>query len=284
MRGMTERRRPLTRAGISLGEAARGLLAFLVMAATLAAVAAGLLYAGERPGPPPAWPRWEDVAHALGAEEPPLEGLRYGVSMAGWLLLAYVAAVLLMQALAGALVALTRGAAWAHELERVVDLVTLPWVKRGVQGGLMAMLVVAAVVRGPELPRPSFGGDGGAVREMAPAPAVPAGGGAAVVVTAPAMEVPAGPGVEAPVAASSDGEEVASDVAAAGEEMALAPAEGGMTEGRGRSRPELPAPVVRLPGEEGQDAEEVEDGGEEAPPEGLSQQGPGVRLPGRVGR
>jgi len=157
-------------AGVSAREALRGLVAFLLMVAALAGVTAGLLYAGERPGPPPAWPRWEDVLHFLGATEPPLSGLRYVVSMAGWLLLAYVGAVLLMRAVAGTLVTLTRGAAWAHDLERLADLVTLPWIKRATSGGLMAALLVASLVRvSLELPRPASGHGESAVRVMAPA-------------------------------------------------------------------------------------------------------------------
>jgi len=162
-------------AEVSAREALRGLVAFLLMVATLAGVTAGLLYAGERPGPPPAWPRWEDVFHFLGATEPPLSGLRYVVSMAGWLLLAYVGAVLLMRAMAGTLVTLTRGAAWAHDLERLADLVTLPWIKRAASGGLMAALLVASLVRvSPELPRPASGHGESAVRVVAPALDMPA--------------------------------------------------------------------------------------------------------------
>ena len=287
MRGMTGRSVRLRGAGVSPAEALRGLVAFLLLAATLAGVAAGLLYAGERPGPPPALPRWEDVAHALGAAEPPLPALRYGVSMAGWLVLTYVAAVLLMRALAGTLVALTRGAAWAHDLERLVDLATIPWVRRGVSGGLMAALLVASLVKvSPELPRLSPGGDEGVARAAAPATAAAAGGGESVVVTATTQEAAIGPGVEGAAAeASSGADDGVSGVASSGLEAAAAPAAGeAAAEGQGRVRPELPAPVVVLPGQERRDGGDVPGGGEEAPPEGVSQQGPGVRLPGQAGR
>jgi hypothetical protein len=258
-------------AEVSAREALRGLVAFLLMVAALAGVTAGLLYAGERPGPPPAWPRWEDVLHFLGATEPPLSGLRYVVSMAGWLLLAYVGAVLLMRALAGTLVTLTRGAAWAHDLERLADLVTLPWIKRAASGGLMAALLVASLVRvSPELPRPASGHGESAVRVMAPALDMPAAR-EAVVVTDLVREAPVG---AAPAVRE------ATSVSAAGQSPA-----GETAQEQGRVRPELPAPVVNLPGDERQhDGERLPDGGEEAPPGSLSQQGPGVRLPGQARR
>jgi hypothetical protein len=274
-------------AEVSAREALRGLVAFLLMVATLAGMTAGLLYAGERPGPPPAWPRWEDVLHFLGATEPPLSGLRYVVSMAGWLLLAYVGAVLLMRALAGTLVTLTRGAAWAHDLERLADLVTLPWIKRAASGGLMAALLVASLVRvSPELPRPASGHGESAVRVMAPALDMPAAR-EAVVVTDLVREAPVGAAPEEAAAAVQhdvSGEATAvreaTSVSAAGQSPA-----GETAQEQGRMRPELPAPVVSLPGEERQrDGETLPDGGEEAPPGSLSQQGPGVRLPGQARR
>jgi hypothetical protein len=72
----------------------------------------------------------------------------------------------------------------------------------------------------------------------------------------------------------------ATSVSAAGQSPA-----GETAQEQGRVRPELPAPVVSLPGEERQrDGERLPDGGEEAPPGSLSQQGPGVRLPGQARR
>ena len=274
-------------AEVSAREALRGLVAFLLMVATLAGVTAGLLYAGERPGPPPAWPRWEDVLHFLGATEPPLSGLRYVVSMAGWLLLAYVGTVLLMRALAGTLVTLTRGAAWAHDLERLADLVTLPWIKRAASGGLMAALLVASLVRvSPELPRPAPGHGESAVRVVAPALDMPAAR-EAVVVTDWVREASVGASPEEAAAAVQhdvSGEATAIQEATSISAARQSPA-GETAQEQGRVRPELPAPVVSLPGEERQrDGDMLPDGGEEAPPGSLSQQGPGVRLPGQARR
>jgi len=137
-----------------LGEALRGLAAFLLLAGITLGTGIALLYVGERPGPPPSWPSWGDVLLALQATEPPIEAARYVASMAGWLALTYVAAVLLLRAVADTLVSVTRGVAWAQDLSRLVDMVTLPWVKRGVSGGLLAAaLVVSLVKSSPELPR-----------------------------------------------------------------------------------------------------------------------------------
>lgn len=147
----------------TLAEALRGLVAFLLLVGISAGIAAALLYAGERPGLPREWPSWTDVEWALAATEPPLEGTRYVVSMIGWVLLTYIAVVVLLQAAAGTLVSISGGATWAREISRAVDLVTLPWVKRGASGGLMAAVLVASLVKAsPELPHLSFGRAGSA--------------------------------------------------------------------------------------------------------------------------
>jgi hypothetical protein len=152
-----ERRGRMSERTPSLGEALRGLLAFLLLMGTTLGLAAALLHVGERPGPPPSWPGWEDVQQALWATEPPIEAARYVASMAGWLALTYVAVVLFLRAIADTLVSLTRGVTWAQELSGLVDIITLPWVKRGISGGLLAVALVASLVKAsPELPRPEL--------------------------------------------------------------------------------------------------------------------------------
>lgn len=260
----------------TLGEALRGLVAFLLLVGVVGATAAALLFAGDRPGPPPSWPTWEEVRAALAStDEPPLEATRYVASMAGWALLAYVALALLLRAAADTLVSVTRGVSWAQDFSQLVDVVTLPWVKRGLSGGLMAVLLAASLVKvSPELPKLSLGGGGG--HAAAPLASAYAAAGQE------AAGAPAAPEEAAPQAAAAE-EEEASQPAAAGEVAlaeepaapAPAPAAQGAAPEQGRARPELPAPAVALPGSE-QAHEHEED---EPPPGGPVTDVPGVRLP-----
>ena len=252
----------------TVGEALRGLAAFLLLVAVTAGIAAALVQFGERPALPARLPTWSDVAQALMAAEPPLEAARYVASMAGWAVLTYVAAVLLLRALAGTVVGITRGAAWARDLERLVDLVTVPWVKRGMGGGLMAALLVASLVKvSPELPRLSLGGGGaaGAAPQHAEAHVVQAAPAAAAAVAAP----------EGPVSGAPSQADAPKEAAGAAGEVQ------GQAEAPARRQVELPAPVVGTPSSGGQHEEAAVQGDDEAPQD-LNVQAPGVRLPGKL--
>jgi len=254
-----------------VGEALRGLGAFLLLVAVTAGIGAALVRFGERPALPARLPTWGDVAQALMATEPPLEAARYVASMAGWAVLTYVAAVLLLRALAGTVVGITRGAAWAQDLERLVDLVTVPWVKRGMSGGLMAALLVASLVKvSPELPRLSLGGSGETVAAVPPhveAHVVQAAPAAAAAVAAPEGPISGAP-------SPADALQEAAGIAAGEEGQAQAPAPA-------RRQVELPAPVVGAPSSGGQHEGAAVQGDDEAPQD-LSVQAPGVRLPGKL--
>lgn len=266
-----------------VGEALRGLLAFLLLVGTTLGLAVALLHVGERPGPPPSWPGWEDVQQALWATEPPIEATRYVASMAGWLALTYVAVVLLLRAIADTLVSLTRGVAWAQELSRLVDVITLPWVKRGVSGGLLAVALVASLVKAspelphPELPRLSF--DGGAPRgegygaktvsleETAPARIT---GGEALMAGAQPVQREEAPVETGPRLAARPAEEAPSS------SQSQSGATPTSSQLRSEERPELPPPVTEREGEPSQLP---------APATGASQRKmvlPGVRLPAAV--
>ena len=267
----------------TVGEALGGLAAFLLLVAVTAGIAAALVWFGERPALPARLPTWSDVAQALMATEPPLEAARYVASMAGWAVLTYVAAVLLLRALASTAVGLARGAAWARDLERLVDLVTVPWVKRGMSGGLMAALLVASLVKvSPELPRLSLGGSGETVAAVPPhveahvVQAAPAGA------TVEAHMVQAAPTGMTVVAAFGDPMSAAPSPAGAPQEAQ--PGAGAAEQGQvapARRQVELPAPVVGTPSSGGQHEGAAVQGDDEAPQD-LNVQAPGVRLPGKL--
>ncbi len=169
----------------------------------------------------------------------------------------------------GTAVALAHGAAWARDLERLVDLVTVPWVKRGMGGGLMAALLVASLVKvSPELPRLSLGGGGaaGAAPEHVEAHVVQAAPAGVAAVVAPQDAMPGGP----PSAGAP--QEAAAGAGAAEQGQAEAPV---------RRQVELPAPVVGAPSSGGQHQEAAVQGDDEAPQD-LNVQVPGVRVPGKL--
>ncbi len=242
------------RGALTPGEALRGLAAFLLLMGMALGTGVALLYVGERPGPPPSWPSWEDVARALQATEPPIEAARYVASMAGWLALSYVAAVLLLRAVADTLVSVTRGVAWAQDLSRLVDVVTLPWVKRGVSGGLLAAALVMSLVKSsPELPRlplrVNISHDEGRDIERVPF-------GTAMPRVVPVEEERRAQ-AEGPLAEMESKMTVSSVVASPQPEAAEAPALAGSQRGelappaqKGTGeRPELPPPVTEVSGQ-----------------------------------
>lgn len=146
-----------------LGQVLGGLLQMLLLLGIAAGLAGALLRLGGWPGPPPAWPSWGDVLEALTSRsgQAPTGAVMWSLHIAGWAALGYLLLTMGLQALVRALVGVTRGAAWALDLARLIDLVTLPWVRRAVEGGLMAAILLATVgVQRPSLELPRPGGDG----------------------------------------------------------------------------------------------------------------------------
>ncbi|HEY3081074.1 MAG TPA: LysM peptidoglycan-binding domain-containing protein [Chloroflexota bacterium] len=161
-----------------------------VLLVTLTALGAGLYTVAGGPHPPPSWPSWQTVLTTLRGSEPPLAAIGYILTTAAWLLWLWTVASLALRCAVVLAEALSHGAAWARALRRLSDRVTLPVVRRVVDGALVAVLVVHLVARTP-----------------AAAAAEPATPQAGVVVASPRADV--APAPASPVPPSADSRSVA---------------------------------------------------------------------------
>lgn len=137
----------LTRLGLM------GLIAALVLGAAILLAVAG------PPRAPESVPRWETVVAALRGSDVPLYAVAYLLTMAAWGIWLWIVASLLLSLIVRSAEALGHGAGWVRWLRVMSDQVTLPAVRRLVDGALVATMVV-------NLARP-----GVAAGEAAPMPA-----------------------------------------------------------------------------------------------------------------
>lgn len=136
-------------ATVSLGDARRGRrYADLVGLILGLAIGAVVLNAIARPPHLPTHiPTWNEIASTLRGSSLPLDVLAYVVTMAAWAVWFWIVASLFLRLLVTAAETVTRGAAWAHTLHSISDRITLPLVRRAVDGALVATFVVNMVGR-----------------------------------------------------------------------------------------------------------------------------------------
>jgi LysM repeat protein len=117
------------------------LLVGLLLGAVVLEVAAG----------PPHLPTnlldWNEVGAILRGSSLPLDVLAYILSMAAWALWLWIVASLLLRVIVLVTDAILHGAAWVATLRAVSDRVTLPVVRRAVDGALVAVFVVNVASR-----------------------------------------------------------------------------------------------------------------------------------------
>lgn len=118
-----------------------GLILGLAVGAVVLEVAAG------PPHLPAHVPSWQVVSSTLGGSSLPLDVLAYLLSMAAWAVWFWIVASILFRLVLVGADAVARGAVWVHLLHRVCDRVTLPVVRRLVDGALLTMFVVNVVGR-----------------------------------------------------------------------------------------------------------------------------------------
>jgi two-component SAPR family response regulator len=103
-------------------------------------------------GGPPRWPtelpRWDVVMGVLHGADVPLELMAYLLVTAAWALWLWLVASVALRILVLAADDATRGATWVGSLRAVSDRVTLPLVRRLVDGAVVAALVVHLLGRG----------------------------------------------------------------------------------------------------------------------------------------
>jgi len=119
-------------------------LAGLLVGLLLGAV---VLYATGPPRLPAQLPDWSVAGATLRGSSLPLPLLAYILSMTAWAVWLWIVGSLLLRVLVLAIDAMTHGAAWVADLRAVSDRVTLPIVRRAVDGALVAMVVVNVASR-----------------------------------------------------------------------------------------------------------------------------------------
>ncbi|MCX6021593.1 MAG: hypothetical protein NTZ05_07655 [Chloroflexi bacterium] len=109
---------------------------------------AGALYAvGGPPHLPAELPSWELIVITLQGSSVPYEALAYILTMAAWAVWFWMVASLLLRVLVVSAEAVTQGAAWVRSLRTLSDWVTIPMVRRVVDGAVIAALAVSLVSR-----------------------------------------------------------------------------------------------------------------------------------------
>ena len=131
-----------------LAERRTGPVSLFLAVLALAAVPVGLLRFSGPPRLPSPWPTWGDVAFALQGTYVPLDAIGYLLAMAAWLLWGWVVASALLHTAVVAAEALSHGAAWVRPLRALSNRVTLPVVRRLIDGALVATVVVNLAGRG----------------------------------------------------------------------------------------------------------------------------------------
>ncbi len=119
-------------------------LAGLLVGLLLGAV---VLYATGPPHLPAQLPNWSLAGATLRGSSLPLGLLAYILSMTAWAVWLWIVGSLLLRVLVLGIDAMTHGAAWVADLRAVSDRVTLPIVRRAVDGALVAMVVVNVASR-----------------------------------------------------------------------------------------------------------------------------------------
>jgi len=119
-------------------------LAGLLVGLLLGAV---VLYATGPPHLPAQLPDWNVAGATLRGSSLPLGLLAYILSMTAWAVWLWIVGSLLLRVIVLAIDAMTHGAAWVADLRAVSDRVTLPIVRRAVDGALVAMVVVNVASR-----------------------------------------------------------------------------------------------------------------------------------------
>lgn len=125
-------------------EAAGGIHRFVALVTGAIALGAALWWLNGPPHPPSSPPDWERVRQILTGSYLPYEDVIDLATSIGWLALLYLGVAITLRVAALALVGLGEGAAWARRALRLSDLITIPIVRRIVDGAVAGTLLLAA--------------------------------------------------------------------------------------------------------------------------------------------
>lgn len=121
----------------------------LLLVAGLAGCAWILQAVAGPPHLPARWPSWTEIVVTLEGSSVPLEALAYIFTSAAWLLWLWLGGSLVLNLIARILEILTDGATWVRGLRSISDAVTLPVVRKIVDGAIVAIIVVNLAARTP---------------------------------------------------------------------------------------------------------------------------------------
>lgn len=130
-------------------ERQRGWLGLAGLVVGLAASALVLQQVAGPPHLPSRLPGWEIILATLRGSYLPSEALAYVLTTAAWLVWLWLTTSLALRLLVGLADARTHGAGWVRALHALSDRVTLPIVRRAVDGALVAIVVVNLLARSP---------------------------------------------------------------------------------------------------------------------------------------
>ena len=140
------------RQGLSAEGSARSLFELTALISGGAALAVVLWWLNGPPQLPSASPDWERIGRILTGSYLPYEDVTYVATGLGWLALGYLALTLALRVASQMLTRLTDGAAWTRVALRLSDIVTLPVVRRIMDGALAGTIVLAVWFRGDSAP------------------------------------------------------------------------------------------------------------------------------------
>lgn len=120
-------------------------LALLLLLLAVGAIALNMV-AGP-PHLPPQWPGWPVITATLRGSSLPLGVLAYVLTMAAWIVWFWIVASLLLRLVVVAAGTISDDAGWIQTLRTISDRVTLPLVRRAVDGAVITVLVVNVVSR-----------------------------------------------------------------------------------------------------------------------------------------
>jgi DNA-binding SARP family transcriptional activator len=96
---------------------------------------------------PSTFPDWQRIGDVLSGSYLPYEGIVSAVAILAWLALAYLGATLALRLFCEITVRLSDGSSWARAAHQFSNFVTLPLVRRVVDGAIAGSLVLAAGLR-----------------------------------------------------------------------------------------------------------------------------------------
>ncbi len=99
------------------------------------------------PQVPASLPDWDQISRTLTGSDVPYEDVIYIATALGWLALGYLGLTVALRVVLGAADRLTDGSAWARAALSLSDLVTLPAIRRIVEGALAGVIFLAIWLR-----------------------------------------------------------------------------------------------------------------------------------------